>query len=226
MTTINELLAQARQRLQNATTDEQREAAQAEIDRLEWARQQGFSTGQQMGTERDSGRSAGEESARRAQAERLGVSLDELDAELDRLAEIRREQQSEADRLREQNTTLENERESERTERERAQAELERFRIDEAITRALDGRASREDVEGGNLRPGKRALALRSIDRSAIRRDDQGALTGVAEAVETLFAEEPSWFGEAAPENPRPAPEPRDRTSSGGNLFTKTRKEK
>lgn len=215
--TINERLNQARTRLRQAQTGDDEGAiqtAQAEVDRLEWAKQQGLLTGDQAGSFREEGRGSGTTEARRAQAEKLGVPVDQLDDELDRLANIRRQQQSEADREREARETAETERDTAAQERDDAYSHLARITQENALRDALS--------EAG-AQPKRLRAALRVADADLLDVDGEGNVSGLEEAVAAVKEQVPEWFGEPAPDNPPPTPDGKS-NKSGTNLFSKTRK--
>lgn len=210
---LQERIRQAEQRREAAAEgSDDRRAVDAEIAALRALDSEGFGLteaemNETVRTRVNESRTTGETEARRAQARRLGVAVEGLDDELDRLAEVRRNAQSETDREREAREAAETERDAARQEGQQATTALERYRTDEAITQALDGK---------NLRPGKRGMALRAIDRSGISRGDDGNLSGVTEAVDALVEEESGWFTEAPPDNPPETPQGRERTTTTG----------
>ena len=198
---INERLNQARTRLQQAQTNDDETAiqnARAEVDRLEWAKQQGLLTGDQAGSFREEGRGSGTTEARRAQAEKLGVSVEQLDEELDRLADIRRQQQSETDREREARETAEAERNTAAEERDEAYARLARITQENALRDAL----SEAEVQPKRLR-----AALRVADTDLLDIDDEGNVSGLEEAVAAVKEQVPEWFAEPSPDNPPQTPQ-------------------
>lgn len=207
--TINERLNQARTRLQQAQEgddDAAKQAAQSEVDRLEWAKQQGLLTGDQAGSFREEGRGSGTTEARRAQAEKLGVPIDGLDDELDRLAEIRRNQQSEADREREARETAENERSTAARERDEAYAQ---------IAQLTQEKVMRDALSEANLQPNRLKAALRIADTDLLDVDDDGNVSGIEEVVSAVKEQVPEWFSEPAPDNPPETPQSQQTTTKG-----------
>lgn len=152
------------------------------------------------GDARKDGRTAGEKAAEKKWLDSLGVkSLEEAQQKFTAWKELEDDEKSELDKASECIDTITGERDTFKQRAETAEEELKSVRVTEALSEALAEQ---------NLRPDRRKIALRSLDRSGVIFDDNGNLTGTKEAAEALAEEEPSWFvAEAARPRPTGSPE-------------------
>lgn len=197
---LQDMIAAAEKRA-NESEGEDKTKAEAELSALKSVESAGYTKTQEeinalAGTARSEGKESGKKEAHSELLKSIGVSDEDDEEEVVKaIKEWRDGQKTEADRLKGERDSFEQSASSEKERADKAEAELKRMRVDQAIANALD--------EAGFK--GKRSLALRAIDRSKVEIKDDGTVEAKP-AAEALREDEPSWFGSEAPKDPSDPP--------------------